>query len=430
MPTATSYTSKIRYLSVAKNVKVQLPGGVSNTFRPGLSDMCSDFKTTSPATTTTTGGIITTICGNGSNNSSGNGGLAVNATMQFPSSIAVDSVGNIFILDKLAHSLRKIDTRGIITTIAGGRLGEFLPGAALNSPLQTVNNIILDNITGDIYICGTTKVAKLTPSLDTPPVYNLSVILDHSVFPNWEENFRSLAFDSKNRVFYAMSDYVTNIVYSISIPYEGGAGIAINFLEVYENPLNYCLAITVDSGGNLYVLDAGAAAGGEENKLFVFDSNGNTVSQTSSIFAGENARTSTFNITVDSSGNVYVTEPNSSLNISLIRKVDTSGNITTIVGGGVRPTFSGDGGLATQSNLNYPTGLAVDSKSNLFICDALNRRVRKVTPVVTTKNPGKTTYNPPWFAPVEYRENCNCKLVIPPAAVTPPVETAIIYDGQ
>jgi len=389
--------------------------------------MCSDFKTTSPATTTTTGGIITTICGNGSNNSSGNGGLAVNATMQFPSSIAVDSVGNIFILDKLAHSLRKIDTRGIITTIAGGSLGQFRPGAALNSPLQTVNNIILDNITGDIYICGTTKVAKLTPSLDTPPVYNLSVILDNSVFPNWEygENFRSLAFDSTNQIFYAMSTTYDNVIYRI--PYSGEPGSAENFSELSaDTPLNYCLAITVDSGGKVYALDAGAAPGGEENKLFVFDSNGTLVSQTPSIFAGENTRTSTFNITVDSSGNVYVTEPT----VSLIRKVDTSGNITTIVGGGVRPTFSGDGGLATQSNLNYPTGLAVDSKSNLFICDALNRRVRKVTPVVTTKNPGKTTYNPPWFAPVEYRENCNCKLVIPPAAVTPPVETAIIYDGQ
>lgn len=423
MPTATSYTSKIRYLSVAKNVKVQLPGGVSNTFRPGLSDMCSDFKTTTPETTTTTGGIITTICGNGEYTSTGDGGLAVNATLKVPSSIAVDSVGNIFILDRTAYSIRKIDTNGIITTIAGGTLGNFVVGAALTSPLPSIFNMILDNTNGDIYICGTTAVAKLTPSTDTPPVYSLSVNMTNNVFPTGQ--FKTLAFDSKNRVFYAMSTTYDNVIYRI--PAGGGTGSATNFSELSaDTPLNYCLAVTVDSIGNVYALDAGAALGGEENNLRVYRSNGTLVSQTPSIFAGENARTSTFNITVDSSGNVYVTEPT----VSLIRKVDTSGNITTIAGIGTHPPFFGDGGNAVESNLNIPFGIAVDSESNLFISDLLNRRIRKVTPTLTTTVPGKTTYNPPWFAPAEYKELCNCKLLTPTPAASAPVETAIIYDGQ
>jgi len=430
MPTATSYTSKIRYLSVAKNVKVQLPGGVSNTFRPGLSDMCSDFKTTTPETTTTTGGIITTICGNGQFSSTGDGGLAVNATLKVPTSIAVDSDGNIFILDRTGYSLRKIDTNGIITTIAGnGDLSDFVAGPALSSPLPIINNIILDNTNGDIYMCGLSKVAKLTPSTDTLPVYSLSINMTNNVFPTGfpSVQFKTLAFDSNKQVFYAMSNSLDEVNLIYRIPAGGGLSSAIEFLGLSADPpLNYCLAITVDSVGKVYVLDYGAVPGGEENNLRVYRSNGTLVSQTSSIFAGENLRDSTFNITVDSSGNVYVTEPT----VSLIRKVDTSGNITTVAGIGTHPPFFGDGGNAVQSNLKIPFGLAVDSKSNLFICDALNRRIRKVTPTLTTTVPGKTVYNPPWFAPAEYKELCNCKLLTPTPAASAPVETAIIYDGQ
>jgi hypothetical protein len=99
--------------------------------------------------------------------------------------------------------------------------------------------------------------------------------------------------------------------------------------------------------------------------------------------------------------------------------------ITTFVGGGPLPPFSGDGGPATQSNLNFPGAITFDSKSNMFICDRNNHRIRKVTPPVTTTIPGKTTYNPPWFAPVEYREICNCKINKPISADTP----IAIYDG-
>jgi hypothetical protein len=390
--------------------------------------MCSDFKTTTPTTTTTTGGIITTICGNGQFSSTGDGGLAVNATLKLPSSIVVDSYGNIFVMDRNAYSLRKIDTNGIITTIAGnGDPGNFVAGPALSSPLPFINNIILDNTNGDIYMCGLSSVAKLTPSTDTPPVYSLSVHMTNNVFPTGfpTVQFKTLAFDSNEQVFYAMSNEEVNPIYSI--PAGGGASSATEFLGLSADPpLNYCLAITVDSVGKVYVLDYGAVPGGEENNLRVYDSEGTLISQTSSIFAGENVQNSAFNITVDSSGNVYVTEPT----VSLIRKVDTSGNITTVAGIGTHPPFFGDGGNAVQSNLNIPFGLAVDSNSNLFICDALNRRVRKVTPTLTTTVPGKTVYNPPWFAPVEYTTPCNCKLVADVNTKKVEYIDKIIYDAN
>jgi hypothetical protein len=95
---------------------------------------------------------------------------------------------------------------------------------------------------------------------------------------------------------------------------------------------------------------------------------------------------------------------------------------TTFAGGGPRPLFSGDGELATQSNLNYPTSIEFDAQSNLLICDRLNYRIRKVTPLATTTTLEKTTYNPPWFVPVKYVELCDCKII-------PPLDI-IVYDGQ
>ena len=79
---------------------------------------------------------------------------------------------------------------------------------------------------------------------------------------------------------------------------------------------------------------------------------------------------------MDSSGNLYITD---TLN-GRVRKVDTSGNISTFAGR-LKSDPSGDGGLATAAQLNIPYGVAVDSSGNLYLSDAGNNRVRKVDAV-------------------------------------------------
>src|SRR5579871_1580936 len=78
-------------------------------------------------------------------------------------------------------------------------------------------------------------------------------------------------------------------------------------------------------------------------------------------------------ILFDSTGNMYFSESGN----NRVRKVDTSGNITTIAGNG-SAGFSGDTGPATLAQLNYPIGLALDSNNNLYIVDQNNQRIRKV----------------------------------------------------
>ena len=79
-------------------------------------------------------------------------------------------------------------------------------------------------------------------------------------------------------------------------------------------------------------------------------------------------------VVFDSSGNFYVAETAS----HVVRKVDTSGHITTIAGTGAQG-FSGDGGPAIAAWLDSPQGLALDTANNLYIADTHNHRIRRVS---------------------------------------------------
>ena len=76
---------------------------------------------------------------------------------------------------------------------------------------------------------------------------------------------------------------------------------------------------------------------------------------------------------MDTSGNIYVADQNN----QRIRKIDLSGNISTVAGNGTAG-FSGDGGLATAAQLRNPYALKVNGTGEIFIADADNNRVRKV----------------------------------------------------
>ena len=76
---------------------------------------------------------------------------------------------------------------------------------------------------------------------------------------------------------------------------------------------------------------------------------------------------------MDSAGNLYIADAGN----HRIRKVDASGNITTVAGNGTHG-YSGDGGAATSASLNNPSGVAVDGAGNIYIADTYNQRIRKV----------------------------------------------------
>src|ERR1022692_1478906 len=114
-------------------------------------------------------GIITTVAGNGTYGYSGDGGAATNAELYRPSGAAVDAIGNLFIADSGNNCIRKVGINGIITTVAGNGYGAGTGGgysgdggAATNAELNYPTGVAVDT-TGNLFIAeeGNQRVRKV-----------------------------------------------------------------------------------------------------------------------------------------------------------------------------------------------------------------------------------------------------------------------------
>jgi sugar lactone lactonase YvrE len=103
-----------------------------------------------------TNGFITSFAGTGVLGNSGDGGLATDAQLDLPESVAVDLAGNVFVVDEMENRMRKIDAAtGLITTVAGGAFGYAGNGGpATNAALAVPQGVALD-IHGNLYIADT-----------------------------------------------------------------------------------------------------------------------------------------------------------------------------------------------------------------------------------------------------------------------------------
>lgn len=114
----------------------------------------------------TPGGIISTVAGTGINGNTGDGGAATAADIN-ASSMAIDPIGNIYISNKTDHIIRKINTLGIITTIAGNGVAGFSGdgGVATAATLNAPANIAID-AAGNLFIAdlGNYRIRKIDPS--------------------------------------------------------------------------------------------------------------------------------------------------------------------------------------------------------------------------------------------------------------------------
>jgi RHS repeat-associated protein len=279
-----------------------------------------------------TNGIITTVAGNGQGGYSGDDGPAVVAQLNSPYGVSVDSTGNIYIADRDNHRIRKVDTSGIITTVAGNGIPSFSGdgGPATEAELKYPAGIALDSI-GNVYIA------------------DLS-------------NHRIRKVDT--------SGIITTVAGNGIPGSSGDGGPATGARLTWPN------GVSVDSIGNIYIAD------GDNSRIRKVDTSGiitTVAGNGQGGYSGDDgsateARINTLSgVAVDSIGNIYIPD----INNDRIRKVDTNGIITSVIGNGQRG-YSGDGGPATEAKLSYPYGMAVDSIGNIYIADA-DRRIRKVS---------------------------------------------------
>jgi sugar lactone lactonase YvrE len=359
-------------------------------------------------------GQLTLIAGNGTEGFSGDGGPAALAQLDTPTALAVDSQGNVYILDSANNRIREV-SNGIINTVAGG--GQNYPGdngPATSARLALIPYGLAVDSAGNIYFAVVGGIRKVSNGTITTIGGNGSGLGDNVAATSVYVDPAGIAVDSAGNVYFADSCYnrIRKISGGIISTVAGNQTPTANFLG-YNCPtgadgpstgiatsviLDSPQSIALDGQGNVYFVETfqnGVRVREVSNGAITTFAGGSTalpfgppvgdnIPATTAVLTGSQA------LAADASGNVYVPDvfwvPNSggisaSPLVMRLRKV-SNGIITTIAGDA---NVSGDNGPALLAQLVAPTGLATDKNGNLYVADLNNNVVRKISgPGITT----------------------------------------------
>jgi len=336
----------------------------------------------------TPSGVVTTLAGAAGQIGSTDGtGSAARFTG--PSGVAVDSAGNVYVADGLNSTIRKVTPVGVVTTLAGtaGQFGDA-DGTGGAAQFAAPTGVAVDR-SGIVYVGETYNdmIREVTPAGVVTTLAGagspsggsdgmgsaarffdpMGVAVDHAgnvyVIDNQNFTIRKVT----------PGGGVTTLAGAVGQSGSSdGTGSAARFV--------FPLGVAVDNAGNVFVADddtirkitpAGVVStlAGAARQSGSADGTGGAA-----LFAGVTG------VALDSAGNVYVADGNN----CTIRKITPAGVVTTLAGtAGQRGGADGTGGAA---EFWWPRGVAVDGAGNVYVADADNAAIRKITPagVVTT----------------------------------------------
>ncbi len=280
----------------------------------------------------TPSGDVTTFAGMvGSSGSTNATGIA--ARFYNPWGVAVDGIGNVYVADYKNHKIRKISSDGVVTTLAGSYAAGSANGTGTEASFNYPSDVAVDGC-GNVYVvdCSNHMIRKISPA-----------------------------------------GVVTTLAGSTTSGHVDATGAAARF--------NYPWGIEVDGSGNVYVADM------SNHMIRKISPDGVVTTLAGSITSGHADGTgaaASFNypadMAVDVFGNVYVTDEYN----NLIRKITPEGVVTTLSGSTTSGTTNGDGATA---RFNYPCGITVDGSGNLYIGDMNNHTIRKLVQTGFSINP-------------------------------------------
>ena len=345
-------------------------------------------------------GLLTIVAGTYSDGYSGDGGPAVNAQLQDPYGIAVDFNGNVFIADEYNHIIREVNaSTGFITTIAGtpqmacsGACGDG--GAATSAKLYYPTGVAIDK-NGNLFIADqyngrirmvscatvTSTGGTCTPNSAEPTAGDIYTVAGNSTGVG-VYNGDGIAATSAN-LYYPIG---------VAVDTAGNIYIADTDDELIRRVacgtgISSCTAPSGETTGDIYTL----AGTGESN------GHAGTAGYTAD---GVAATTSELNepqtVAIDNAGNLYIGDQNNQRvrEVSCVTTTSSGGTCTAstsqtigdiyTVAGDASASYNGDNKLATTAQLYYPIGVAVDSAGDLFIGDYDDDRIREVPCDVTT----------------------------------------------
>lgn len=274
--------------------------------------------------------VVTTLIGPaGAGFNDGPGSVA---KVNFPIGVAADYQGNVYVADDGNHRIRKIAPDGVVSTLAGNGNQALLNGTGTAASFWNPSGVVADS-QGNVYVAdaGNHCIRKVTSS---------------GVVTTFAGNGTAGLLD----------------------------GVGLNA------KLNHPVGLTFDSQGNLYVADS------YNHAVRKIQANGTVTTVTGNGTPGSANGVGTsatydqpWAVAFDTAGNLFITDRYN----HLIRKMTTGGVVTKFAGIGAGGFADGTGASAVFSQ---PIGLVSDAQDNLYVADAANCRIRKVTPqaVVTT----------------------------------------------
>ena len=337
------------------------------------------------------GQIITTVAGNGTAGYSGNGESAITAEFNHPDVVKFDHIGNMYIADEHNHVIRKINTSGIITTVAGTSAAGYSGdgGPATNAELSYPSDIAFD-ASGNLYITefGNNIIRKVTTfGIITTIAGTGGIGSSGDGGPATSAQLNDpfgIIFDNDGNIYF--SDDGNNKVRKIT-----SSGIITTYVgtgvDGYTGDNGPATAAEIGGPGYLSI--------GPLGDLFIADYYNHVIRKVNSLGiittvagTGTNASTgdggpataaslnSPFAMLFDSNGNMYISDRLA----YVIRKVNTSGIITSIAGTSGISGYGGDGGPATAAKFNLDMNCSgIDNSGNLYIADPNNNRIRRIT---------------------------------------------------
>ena len=288
-----------------------------------------------------------------------NGKPANQASLDSPGGVAVDNSGNVYIADTVNYLIRKVNSKGTISTTAGNTKlcqdpttacgdGAAASSAQLNNPTG-----VATDSAGNVYIADTVDNRIRVVNVGTATITVAGV----SISPGYIQTVAGNGNACANSLAGNCGD--------------GGAALSAQ--------LNSPQGVAVDSHGNIYISDSGDrrirvvstsgvinAYAGTGTPCFPMAGCGDGSAATAASLSNP------WQLAVDSAGDLFIVDAPT----SRVREVNAATQIISTVGGTGFAGFGGDGGAATAAALNHPRGVAVDGSGNVLVADTGNQRIR------------------------------------------------------
>jgi uncharacterized protein (TIGR03437 family) len=338
-------------------------------------------------------GALSSVAGNGNYRYSGDGSAGTNATLPAPAGLVVDSAGNVTICDNFANRVRTLNSFGIVNLIAGSSAPGFGgDGGPATSAVFADCDGIAEDSSGNLYIADTgnqrirkINTAGIVSTLAGNGVNSFSGDNGPAISAGLSAP-QGVAVDAQGNVY--IGDTGNNRIRKVTpggiistIAGDGAQGYFGDGGPANQTQLNNPTRLLVDASGNLYFSDSG------NNVVRQISTSGSIRrvagnANASAGFAGDGGPATAASIAnprglaIDSTGALLIADGGN----LRIRRVDSNGVISTIAGNG-STTLSGDGRPPLNTGFGFPADVAVDSAGNIYIADRSNSRVRVIQPV-------------------------------------------------